>query len=189
MLLVAALTMGATTMKADDTSDENGKYNRLYVGYAPTKFITKYNGDKSKSDAWHGFDVGWTHGINVTKQELPLFLEFGTNMTWDFCPGEASEGGAYWLMDFDVPVMLTYRYKIGESNVRISPYFGVHFKVDIPTDDTRNIFRFGLQLGANVEFKKFFLGAGWDRDVTPVKNKNKVKTTTGGPRINLGFTF
>ena len=189
LLLAGVLSIATTAVRAENTGDENGKYNRIYVGYAPSKFITTYKGDKNKSDAWHGFDIGWTHGINVCKQERPLFLEFGANMTWDFCPGKASEGGDYWLVDFDVPVLVTYRYRIGESNVRISPYFGVHFKVDLPTDDTRNIFRFGLQMGANVEFKKFFLGAGWDRDVTPIKNKNKVKTTTGGPRINLGLTF
>lgn len=165
--------------------DENKNYNRIYWGYAALKFKTKYKGKSSTGDAIHGFDIGWTGGYNITKKKLPMYIEAGANFAmhfhiggWDYLAGE-------------VPINFTYRYKIGRSKVRIAPYFGPHLKMHVRYEGTTDekIACFGIQLGVNIDINHFYMGAGWDKDLTPWSDKGDFKTTTGGARVNIGVTF
>ncbi len=191
---VAAMAMAfAVNMNAQSTSEMNQNYNRLHVGYAPTDFSAALGEARL-----HGFSAGWLGGYNVTKGQLPLYVE--TGLTMNFVAGEL-RSDCDKMLNFEVPANLTYRYRIPKTQVRLSPYFGFHFKVTaLAIDDdahsyynlpgTRR-FQFGMQVGANVEFNRFYVGAGWNKDFMPLCTGSfplgEVKTS--GLRVNIGVVF
>lgn len=171
-------------------------YNRIYFGYAPTKFKAKHD-NQSISDTMHGFDLGWTGGYNVTKgKHLPLYVEAGLAMNADF---DDPDG----LVNFEIPVNVTYRYNIGQSKVKVAPYFGIHFKINAYWGDGDDSyfdyegtkrFQMGMQLGVNFDINHFYVGVGWDKDFNPIWKyetyyDGDAKMVTSGARVNLGFTF
>ena len=195
----------------------NANYNRILIGYAQTHlsandwFLNSYNKrDEAKSASLHGFTTGWMYGINVTKGKcLPLYVEPGAAI--NFGIGEAMTDKDK-ILSFEVPVNVTYRYKFPNTNIRISPYMGIHFKVNIlamgeirdesynlfSSDDFKysdgmNRFQMGMQLGANFEFSRFFVGLGWNYDFIPIFSetirKEDYNVTTSGVRVKLGLTF
>lgn len=174
-----------TTTTHTVVSDENKNYNRIYWGYAALKFKAKYNGDSNKGDAIHGFDVGWTGGYNVTKKKLPLYIEAGANFAMHFYDGE------WYYLAGEVPINITYRYQIGRSKVKVAPYFGPHIKAHVRYHGSSDekVACFGIQLGANFDINHFYVGVGWDKDLSPWTNEGGVKVTTGGARVNIGVTF
>lgn len=182
--------------KKTKAKDDCSNYNRLYFGYAPTKF--KYDGEKMFDHAWHGFTTGWTGGFNVTGKRLPLYVEAGLNLTCDFYSYDYYDyyydySVKYKLLDFEIPLSATYRYQIGNTGIKVAPYFGFHLKLNAICGDgvaAANIARFGLQLGANLDYKHCHFGIGWDKDLTAIeRDYYDRKVTTGGPRINIGWVF
>lgn len=192
--LVAAMAVSLSmNMNAQTPSEVNVNYNRIHVGYAPTDFSS------SESELrLHGFSAGWLGGYNVTKGQLPLYVESG--LTMNFAAGELVSGSDK-ILNFEVPTNLTYRYRIPKTQVRLSPYFGFHFKVTalainedsnnyFDLDGTRR-FQFGMQVGANVEFNRFYVGAGWNKDFMPICTASSLlgEIKTSGLRVNIGMTF
>lgn len=177
---------------------EKNRYNRIYLGYASTKIKAKWDGGSEKSDAYHGFNLGWTIGRNVTQNKLPIFIETGINLatgfySYDFYDNHFGyDERTSTIADFEIPVNVTYRYRLGQSKVRIAPYFGFHLKFNVCYEDDEvadNVCRFGLQLGANFDINHFYLGVGWDKDVTPLTSNDYVKDLSGGARLRIGVTW
>jgi len=202
-----AQILGSTSKKIETTyttttqtvTEEYKNYNRIIFGYASTRMKGKVEGYGSDSDSNHGFDLGWTGGYNVTKgKHLPLYVETGLHMNVF-----ASEDP---LLNFEVPVNVTYRYTIGHSKVRVAPYLGIHFKVNaLWQDDHKNSyfdfdgskrFQMGMQLGVNFDIKHFHIGLGWDKDFSPLFNGElyngsyyDYKISTSGARVNIGIVW
>lgn len=201
---VAALAVSTLLVNAQGTSEipnsfestnsvvVNKNYNRVIFGYAPTKF--KAEGESATA---HGFSAAWLGGYNVTKgKRLPLYIEPGVAMNMGF--GEVmSESDK--LLNIEVPVNVTYRYNIPNTKIRLSPYFGFHCKVNVlclDKDglnwfdyDVLNRFQFGMQLGANIDFNRFSIGVGWNKDFIPFADFDGINMNTSGLRVNLGIVF
>ena len=172
---------------------QNENYNRLFLGYAPTDYAV--GGTEIRHQ---GFNLGWLHGFNVAGEQLPLYLETGLTANLGF--GKLFSDCDKTL-NFEAPVNVTYRYNIPNTNVRLSPYFGFHFKVnafaeDEDGDDYFDLdgsrrFQFGMQVGARIELNRFFIGAGWNKDFMPMlrANRHLGDVKTSGMRVNIGFTF
>ena len=181
---------------------ENENYNRIYFGYAPTKFSASGNFKRFSVDGvsktTDGCDLGWMMGLNVTKEHfLPLYIEAGIAMNADF--GDNSK-----LINFEIPFGITYRLNIPNTEIYVSPYFGFHFKINVfwvndknnsyfdLIDDTHR-FQFGMQLGGHIDFNHFYLGLGWDKDFISIADEERrsydLKLNTSGMRINIGYTF
>ena len=183
----------------------NANYNRIFFGYAQTHLSANdwYINKKDESASLHGFTTGWMYGINVTKGKcLPLYVEPGVAM--NFGIGEAMTDKDK-MLSLEVPVNMTYRFKFPNTNIRISPYMGIHFKVNVlamdeegdsyfddkyyKNADAFNRFQMGMQLGANFEFNRFFVGLGWNYDFIPFYSRKDYKISTSGVRLKLGFTL
>lgn len=174
---------------------ENPNYNRIYIGYAPTKMKASYAG-YSDSYTQHGFDLGWTGGYNVTKgHRLPLYVEAGVAMNLT-----AKDDV---LLNFEIPFGITYRYNIPNTPIHLAPYFGFHLKVNALwiDDDSDSYFdydgthraQFGMQLGANFDIKHFYVGIGWENDFNSIwtvdMGRDDMKFKTSGVRVRMGVTF
>ena len=177
--------------------EQNKDYNRIYFGYAPTKFS---GGEESLT--WHGFDLGYMRGINVTKgRRLPLYVEAGLAMNADF--GDDGK-----LLNFEIPFGVAYRWTIPNTQIQFSPYFGFHFKInalwnddegesyfDYDDDDIEDThrFQFGMQLGGHFDYKHFYFGIGWDKDFNSIAEGEEryydYSVKTSGVRVNIGYTF
>lgn len=187
---------------------ENKNYNRIYFGYAPTKFSTL-----GESVTMHGCDLGWMIGLNVTKGRcLPLYIEAGIAVNADFgdCLNDDDK-----LINLEIPFGVTYRLNIPNTKIYISPFFGFHFKINtfwadgynnsyfdldgayLPngryTDFNAHRFQFGMQLGGHIEFDHFYLGISWDKDFISIANmrynRYGFNLNTSGVRVNIGCTF
>lgn len=185
-----------TTTTTTSVVPENPNYNRVYFGYAQTKLS-----GEGYSESLHGFNAGWLGGYNVTPaKKLPLYLETGIALNAGFGDVLSSSDK---LLSLEVPINITYRYNIPNTKIRLSPYFGFHFKVNVLAldddgdsyfdNDEFNRFQFGMQLGANFEYDHFYLGVGWNKDFLPfIEGKyygETWKVNTSGARVNVGFVF
>lgn len=192
------------------TPADNSNYNRIFFGYAQTKFSTDFI-----SESLHGFSAGWLGGFNVTPaKKLPLYLETGIALNTGFGEIDPTYSTSDKLLNLEVPINVTYRYNIPNTKIRLSPYFGFHFKVNVLARGTyedyyygsesfnyfdgdefgTKRFQFGMQLGANFEYSHFYIGVGWNKDFMPfmdIKQSKKVsyKVNTSGARVNIGFVF
>lgn len=174
----------------------NKNYNRIFFGFANTKFSMD-----GESESAPGFDLGWTKGINVTKgKRLPLYIETGLAMNM-FIGDVISEKDK--LLNFEIPVNITYRWNIPGTKILASPYFGFHFKINAlwKDDDSNNYFdidgtkrfQFGCGLGANFDIKHFYFGIGGDFDFMPIAKfetrYDDYSMKTIGVRVNIGVTW
>jgi hypothetical protein len=175
----------------------NPNYNRIIFGWAPTTFSAY-----GESETMQGFNVGWIGGYNVTKGKcLPLYVE--TGIVWNADFGECmTYDESDILMNFEVPINVTYRYNFKNTKIYVAPYFGFHFKVnalwmssseDYFDYDGTNRFQFGMQLGVNFDLGKFNIGFGWNNDFMPIWASEvygeEISFHTSGARINIGVTF
>lgn len=205
-----------TTAKKTIEEPENKNYNRIYFGYAPTKFSTAVD-----SEIMHGCDLGWMIGLNVTKERcLPLYIEAGIAMNADFgdCLNDDDK-----LINLEIPFGVTYRLNIPNTKIYISPFIGFHFKINTFWADGYNNsyfdldgtyryqssryadinthrFQFGMQLGGHIDFDHFYLGISWDKDFISIANRGyydiryletryELNINTSGVRVNIGCTF
>ena len=180
---------------------QNKNYDRIYMSYAPTS-ISEYD-LYGENLMMHGVGFGWKKGINVTKnRKLPLYLETGIAANFAFGEGDK-------LFNFNVPVNITYRFKLGNTKIYIAPYWGLNFKVNYlwtwGFHDDRSWFKYeqwnpkrfqlGTEFGANFDIYNFHLGVGWTTDfmkLAEVDYSNSYfvhKFGTSGVRVNVGVTF
>lgn len=124
-------------------------YNRIYLGYSPT--------DKSLMGYTFGHDfmnIGYTAGIRLGKQEtVTPYLQFGAQFDWEIAPNGKSE------LSISLPIDITWRYYLGQSNVALSPFAGAIFRIN-PRHSTEDgmLLQPGFEIGANLDYKRFYCG-------------------------------
>lgn len=117
-------------------------YNRIYLGYSPT------------NDGCDFMNIGYTGGIRLGKQKkLTPYLQFGAQFDWEIAPNDKSE------LSISLPIDISLRYYVGQSNVAISPFAGAIFKVN-PRHSTEDgmLLQPGFEIGANLDYKRFYCG-------------------------------
>lgn len=117
-------------------------YNRIYLGYSPT------------NDGCDFMNIGYTAGIRLGKQEtVTPYLQFGAQFDWEIAPNGKSE------LSISLPIDITWRYYLGQSNVALSPFAGAIFRINPrhSTEDGR-LLQPGFEIGANLDYKRFYCG-------------------------------
>lgn len=155
LLCFALFSLGVSAQEGASAVNQSTKsetanmckfYNRVYAGYG-VQFIS-LDGYYNDSEAIHGGQVGWIHGISLTKRS-PLYIEFGMGLgfyrktgvtdlsvpvidetTGTFRLSSYSLEEKYSMVRISVPINLTYRIQI-DKNVMFAPYVGFtcHFNV------------------------------------------------------------
>lgn len=194
-------TTYTTTTKTVEVQP-NKNYDRIYMSYAPTSIGDYYQyGDNLMM---HGVGLGWKKGINVTGRKLPLYVETGIAANFAF----GSDGNDDKLFNFNIPVNVTYRFKLGSTKIYIAPYWGLNFKINYLWDWGKydmswfdynycdaSRFQLGTEFGANFDIYNFHLGIGWMTDfmkLAEVQFNNSYYTHkfgSSGVRVNVGVTF
>lgn len=112
-------------------------YNRIYVGYNPSKITwSEYQSDYEECyPLKHGITVGYLHGSNIVKN-LPLYIEWGANFQYLFGKEHFSEEG--WKKTYstnvysvNVPVNLAFRFSFMDNDLSITPYLGVNLRLNV----------------------------------------------------------
>lgn len=227
-MLLASLTASA------QLSDSNGGpacgYNKVFVSYAYTNLHQKHA--HLDEIGMLGAEVGYAHGFGLSK-EMPLYVEVGANLRYNVGDQECTtyyttpftEKMKAQILSLVVPVNFTYEFAIPNSNVSIAPYVGVHArynlmakskyensidecegwqnKFDKDVNDA-NHFQFGYQVGVNVNIKSFYVGIGYNQDLTRLykddytnqavhssvlADHGNLKGTTAGATITFGMKF
>ena len=196
------------TNAASTMEKQYKNYHRIFAGYVPTDFFTSYR-DDIHSEWLHGFDVGWLSGFNVTKGRLPMYTEIGVKANAGFGDKKSSFDK---FLSIEVPVNFAYRFHIGDTKIHISPYLGLHFKVNAIARDNYgtnyfdidgvNRFQFGMQSGGHFDFDHFYLGLGAFYDFLPFYDGGykfignffnsglwDANLSTCGLFVNVGFVF
>lgn len=164
LALACALTFSGTafaqfanTGGSSSASGDYTGYNRIGISYNNTHLgHNKYAGGKNSNISLNGVGLDYIHGFSLTDR-LPLFLETGVNLNFNFGSKDAVSTNFGDYEDFDeedwgdfmddvedgdipttktkyqninmqIPVNLVYRFNINE-NFSIAPYFGLNFKV------------------------------------------------------------
>lgn len=112
-------------------------YNRIYVGYNPSKITwSEYQGDyEFLFPLKHGITVGYLHGSNIVKN-LPLYIEWGANFQYLFGKKHFSDDGYSETMNIstyslNVPVNVAFRFSFKDNDLSITPYLGLNFRVNL----------------------------------------------------------
>lgn len=209
LLAAMAMTFGANAqiveskskvVKYEAATPKSG-YNRIMFNYTPT-FVTPSISDVSgDGQTLQGGGMSYTRGISVSSK-LPMFVEVGIGA--QFGTGDVFEGSAYDpyygystrihlglnLLRVNVPVAFTYRFAFGsDKQIKISPFVGLNFGVNIVTDDDKNghydlfkdynydddnyqRFQMGMLFGANFTFKRFNLQVAYTLDFMPLYSQD-----------------
>lgn len=116
-------------------------WDRITVSYAPLKITTDIKGADDFN--LNGLSIGYAKGISIAKR-LPFFIETGINLQyatksldWE----DAEETGfdlnqvSYKLdmkiSTFNLKVPVNLAYKLTFSNVSLTPYAGINFKINV----------------------------------------------------------
>lgn len=219
--LSANAQIGSSTSRTIKTHVEQEKYE---ISYSKTYFrftigggpAITYVGGKSNGESFKNSSggLGSVNGSLVvgwpTKVEN-LYLEAGLGIQTYFGTAE-SNYFKYEIEDFgtfEIPFNATYKIKAGD-NIFIAPYAGCHFALNINDDTHLNMKKpetgyaerasdvgAGIQLGVNVEYKKFHVGLGWHKTFANYSKDSGLggphleDTSTGVSDINIhvGYTF
>ncbi|MBO4661905.1 MAG: hypothetical protein J5630_04305 [Bacteroidaceae bacterium] len=116
-------------------------YNRIYLGYSPT------------NDGCDFLNIGYTGGIRLAKSKNTPYLQFGAQFDWEVAPNDKSE------LSISLPIDISWRCYVGQSNVAISPFAGAIFRIN-PRHSTEDgmLLQPGFEIGANLDYKRFYCG-------------------------------
>ncbi|MBQ4034922.1 MAG: outer membrane beta-barrel protein [Paludibacteraceae bacterium] len=147
-------------------------YNRLYAGFSLMSF------DHSESENSRGAHLGYLRGINLTKDHIPLFLQFGGEADY---VTRGRNMVFYEMRDhyMSVAVPINVSYKIGNGDVTVEPFAGINLRGNIICCEYRdgtkydffdefdvNRFQFGLNVGVGVNIKRIYVGYKFNPDLT-----------------------
>lgn len=129
-------------------------YNRIYLDYANMGVNVELdtdNLDDYESVKWieddlnknapslHGFKIGYTRGISVTKK-FPLFIEVGGNLQYNrsnvglayyfLYDGELSDVFDCQFLSIGIPVNIAYKLSF-TNGMYIEPYAGIGVKINV----------------------------------------------------------
>lgn len=208
MVLVATMSLGASAqLISSNTLTKEKKVKRNYSRLGISYNSLSMGGG---SDAMSGVGLEWLKGISLT-QDQPLFLEIGLKGTFNRWSDSEKESGitieaSNNYLSLAIPVNVTYRYAVTD-NFRLSPYVGLYGRFglwgeskaeasygsksaektyDWFEDYEWNRFQLGMQIGANVEYGRGYIGLGYGFDLTSVYEKAK---KWGNFSVTLGLTF
>lgn len=179
---------GNSTRTVSSNGNASG-YNRIYAAYAP---LTISYDKRGADDTYlnYGIQVGWLGGRSIASS-APVYLEYGVNahIAWD----ENVYDGTTTLVSLNVPVNITYRFALNNSNTKIAPYAGLRLKGNIigtmsdddgesyslfdkkdVGEDTAKRVQFGYQVGVNFTFTNFHVGIGYAGDLSDFMKKTKL---------------
>jgi hypothetical protein len=137
---------------------------------------------------------------------MPLFLEYGANLTWlNYNEDEGGESFKHNILNIAVPINLAY--KIGlTDDISLVPYVGINFKGNLVSkakyewddesesysyfddddvEDTWNRFQLGGQVGVGINFKQLYIGYQFQGDFMELSKKYKMPTNS----IVLGISI
>ncbi len=154
-------------------------YNRLSVSSA----YLKYKIESEKSETYHGFDLGWDHGWNISNA-IPLFIEAGVH-------GQMNVYDDDFHVDVTMPITATYRFYLSD-NISIAPLAGFFYRVNIYEDieeEYLNRCQFGGQYGFNFNLSRFVIGLSYRQDWSNIADNGKISLKTGTLLWGVGFNF
>lgn len=145
-------------------------YNRIMVTYSPVYTNMSIGGIASEESKTHNAaGISYVHGFRLSSR-IPLYLETGAG--WRYGP----ESNHLELMRINIPAVVTYRFTLGQGNIKISPYTGLNFAIN-PINESRHLiyyedrksgdesfFQLGWQIGGNFTFKRFNIQVGYTFD-------------------------
>ncbi|MBQ6693863.1 MAG: porin family protein [Bacteroidaceae bacterium] len=168
--------------------------------------------DGADLDPASSLTLGYAKSFAIS-QNLPLFVETGVNASYTF--GEVlSEKDDYVkstasvsMFTVGIPVNLGYKFAINDE-VSIFPYAGInlkyHLKGEIEIEakgygesvsETLDMFdsdegdgdkfQYGLQIGANLNYKKFIVGVSYGFELNEIMEDTKTNALT----LTLGVNF
>lgn len=109
------------------------KYSRLNFGYD----LWTISASGSDGTGYNGFYIDWVIQGTPLSRTIPLYLEWGLRFNAEFYSKD--ENGFKTTannMAIAVPLNLTYRLPLGDSGVKLSPYAGINFKVNVSGKQT-----------------------------------------------------
>lgn len=150
MALIMSLGASAQLISSNTVTyhkEKGPNYNRLGVSYNSLK-------GEGGGDAVSGVSLSWTKGISVSSS-MPLFIETGLGATYGF---DGISG-----MIATIPLNVTYKLPVTD-NIKIAPLAGITLNGNIFASDIDadlNVVTVGWQVGANIEFGRFYVGVSY----------------------------
>ena len=189
------------TVKTDD-------YSRFKVSYLTQSFSfdTSYSYD---SESLKGVSIEYLYGKHIT-QNLPLFIEYGTNFSWGFSKETYDHDDVEVklnVMSLTVPINLAYKFSVNDD-FSIDPHIGIGARVnllanesyddgyydesysyfdkdDVGKDNTWNRFQLCGQAGVGLCFQQFYFGYEYSWNFMELAEKTKLNTNY----ISVGINF
>lgn len=195
-------TGGRHTLRNVNTDN----YGRIEVSFASVKI-------EDFDDNFSGASIGYIWGKSLSSQ-MPIFVEFGMNVTWATFGDNFYDIYDDYDYDFDwtllntaVPLNLVYKFTLPDNeNISISPFFGINFKYNIIAkaklhgngvedeydlfddeefEETANRFQFGMNVGIGFSYKNLYIGYRFQPDFVDFIKDTKSKTNF----VSLGVNF
>lgn len=219
LVLIVLIALSVSSVFAQFSSVKNNKigfsssneiessYGRIYAGY--NKWSLKYS-DFDVSEDFKGVDLGVLFAKNIAKCNLPLYLEYGLEASWNkFSAYDyyVEETAKYNFMSLSVPVNIAYKLYISDTDIAISPYIGLNAKYHVlgkvkwdgETEDffedgeDVNRFQLGLNMGLGISFNRIYLGYRYQSDIMPFIEVSdddfNYKVKTHSNMITIGYNF
>lgn len=191
-------------------------YNRMALSYNNLHYSSNeemFGGTESLNAAGVGFE--YMHGFKLPTSFLS-YIETGLKLAIN--QGEKYDDYDYetkmFNVSFSVPVNYVFRYRVSKK-FSVLPYTGLNFKInavqemdqDIYRDgyyefdmfddddmdgDTYSRFQIGWNIGAAMQFRKFYLGLGYTVDMNKgwsTDEYDKMHISTGNFNITMGLQW
>jgi len=166
--------------EAEEEKPQHHEYkNMIDVQYTPSKYT--FHGGSARLHT-QGFALGWNRSIQVD-ESMPLFVELGAQMKYDFSGESLSHGNAsYQQLAFRIPANVVYKFYLSKTrDIALAPMAGVFCQVramgkEELNGQKHNIVDNGNQNATGAVWKRFDLG--WQAGLKFCLN-----------RFYLGFTY
>ncbi len=204
IILSSVILAGISTTMAQNADTDD--YSRFELSYAATKFSFQ-NLDENTN----GFSAGFLWGDNISA-DLPLFVEYGFNLTYVIGKDEASDASFGTAKETDkflnvaLPLNLAYKIALAD-NVSLVPFAGLNFKVNLvgkaemeatgyssvtldffddeDVENTAKRFQLGANVGIGLNINNLYVGYRFQPDFFEYVDNMKTKTHY----ISLGVNF
>ena len=149
LLSAAMLTFVATASAQFANSGSSGggfslgnaqteDYSRFKVSFATSSFSFDTNYYSDEPESLKGVSVEYLYGKHIT-QNLPLFIEYGGNLTWGISKEEFDDkDGSYTenlestlnVMSLTIPINIAYKFSVNDD-FSIEPHVGVGARFNV----------------------------------------------------------
>lgn len=211
VMVAMATTASAQFANSGSSSSFSGSsastddYFRIKFSYdfATPSYDTHYSYD---ANTFVGLSLEFLDGKCIS-QSMPLFFEYGMNVTWSTLTEETDYYSDYDvhtnIVHFTVPFNIAYKFAVNEG-LTIEPHVGVstrfnalakasvedesisYFdKDDVGKDGVWNRYQIGGQVGLGFSFNKYYVGWEYSWNFTELAKKMKLNTHY----IGIGYNF